>query len=229
MRHLAGIMIFCALLVSSVKAQSVYFGVGGGFSSMSPPENYAFTFAFDLTPWPGKFEELTGRKADIGFNIVSSLEFRLPDAPVSFTAGVSYTQFHGHSDFAKANSPPWFSTIFIIGELETHSNMLSLKSGAQCEIISAPIAPYVSFDVLYNIIGDTKLSINSGNGSTKAIAEGNTRMGLSFGGGARLGLHPSLDARFGVNYSLFNLISPETNEESRGAIGANICLLYKVL
>ncbi len=229
MKQLAFTMIFCGFLFSFSEAQSIHLSVGGGFSTMNPPGNYAFSYTNDRMSWPGKFEEMAGQKADIGFNIASSLEFRLRNAPVSFTAGLSYAQFYGKCDFVKAFTPPWYNTVYISGELTTRSNILSLKTGVQWQIISSPIAPYASLDLLYNIVGDTKLSINNTYGSTEAIVEGNTRMGLSFGGGARVALLPSIDATIGANYSLINLITPDTKEEAKSAMSATVCLLYRLL
>ncbi len=229
MKQFAYLIVSCGFLFSSVEAQSVYLSVGGGFSTMNPPGNYAFLYTGDRMSSPGKFEEMTGQKADIGFHIASSLEFRLRDAPVSFTAGWSYTQFYGKCDFVKAFSPLWYNTVFISGDLTTRSNILSLKTGVQWQIISSSIAPYASLDLLYNIVGDTKLSINNSYGNIEAIVDGNTRMGLSFGGGARVALPPSMDVMIGANYSVINLITPDNQEASKSAINLTVSLLYRLL
>jgi hypothetical protein len=227
--RLAHMLLFCGFLLSAVEAQSVYLGVGGGFSTMSPKDNYAFVYATDRTSWPGKFEEMVGQKADVGFTIASSMQFRLPDTAVSLTAGVSYTQFYGKCDYVKAYTPPWYSSIYTIGELTTRSNMLTFSTGVQWQIIQSPVAPYVSLDLLYNIIGDTKLRISSTSSTTEAIVDGNTRMGLSVGGGARLALLPSIALAVGANYTWINLITPECDEKTRGAIGLTISVLHRLL
>ena len=105
-KRLARSIIFGVLLFSSVEAQSIHLGVSGGFSTLNPRDNYAFTYTSDRSSWLGKFEEMTGRHADIGFNIATSLEFRLPNAPVSITTKLLYTQLYGKCDFVKAYTPP---------------------------------------------------------------------------------------------------------------------------
>lgn len=229
MKQLTYLMISSGFLLSFVEAQSVYLSVGGGFSTMNPTGNFAFLYTTDRMMWPGTFEEMAGQKTDIGFNIASSLEFRLPDAPVSFTTGLSYTQLYGKCDFVKAYTPPWYSTVYTIGELTTRSNILTLKTGMHWYIISSPIAPYLSLDLLYNIVGDTKLSISNTYGGTEAIVDGNTRMGLSFGGGARVTLLPSIDAMISADYSLINLITPDSQEETKSAFSVTVSLLYRLL
>ncbi|MCX6143079.1 MAG: outer membrane beta-barrel protein [Ignavibacteriales bacterium] len=229
MKQFAYLIISCGFLFSSVEAQSVHLSVGGGFSTMNAPGNYEFSYSIDRMSSPGKFEEMAGQKADIGFHISSALEFRLRDAPVSFTTGVLYTQLYGKSDFVKAFSPLWYNTIFTSGDLTTRSNILTLKTGVQWQIISSPIAPYVSLDLLYNIVGDTKLSINNSYGNIEATVDGNTRMGLSIGGGARVALLPSMDVMIGANYSLINLITPDNQEETKSAISLTVSLLYRLL
>lgn len=229
MKPLSYTPVLCCILFSAVEAQSVYLNVGGGFSRMSPKGNYTFVYTTDRMSWPGKFEEMVGQKADIGFNIASSLEFRLPDTSVSLTAGIAYTQFYGKCDFVKAYTPPWYNTAYTIGELTTRSNILTFKTGAQWQICRSPIAPYVNLDLLYNIIGDTKLSIRNNSTTTEAIVDGNTRMGLSVGGGARVALLPSIDFMIGANYLWINLITPDTEEETKGAISLTVSVSYGLL
>ncbi len=104
-----------------------------------------------------------------------------------------------------------------------------MKTGVEWQIIEYPIAPYVGIDLLYNILGDTKLSIENSYGSTEAVIEGNTGMGLSIGTGARVALLPSVDAKIGADYSLMNLITPESQEESKSVISITVSLLCRLL
>ena len=221
-------LAFCCAIVSTVEAQSIFINVGGGFSMMNPQRNYAFTYTIDQWTSGGRFDEMSGQRVDIGFHIASSLQFQLREAPLSFTAGVSYAQFYGKSDFVKSESPPWYSTIYTVGKLTTRSNILTLRTGAQWQFSRSPIAPYVSLDLLYNIIGDTKLSISSGPSTIEAVANGNTRMGISPGAGARVAILPSMDIVLGANYSWMNLVTPGTDEESRGALSLTACISYRI-
>ena len=195
---------------------------------MGPKSNYAFTYITDRTAWHNKFEEMSGQRADIGFHIASSLQFQLPEAALGFTAGIAYAQLYGECDRAVALSPPWYSTIYTIGRLTSRNNILTFKTGAQWQFSRSPIAPYVSLDLLYNIIGDTKLSISNGPSTIEAIADGNTRVGLSPGIGARLTFFPPMDFVIGANYSWINLITPESDEETRGALGLTVSISYRL-
>ena len=228
MKPLLHTFFFCCVLASAAQAQSVFFAIGGGFSTVHPKSNYAFTYVSDPTGWRNKFEELSGQKADRGFHIASSLEFQLPDAPLELSAGIVYTQLYGKRDHAVSLSPPWYSTIYTIGPLTTRSNILTFRTGAQWQFSRSPIAPYVSLDLLYNIIGDTKLGISNGPSAVEAIADGNTRMGLSPGAGARVAFLPSMDLVIGANYSWVNLITPDSEEETRGALSLTASVAYRI-
>lgn len=216
MKEFVRVMLFCGLVFSSVEAQSIYVGIGGGFSTLNPRDNYGFSYTSDRTSWPGTFEEMTGRHADVGFNITTSLEFQLPNTPVSITTALLYTQLYGKCDYVKAYTPPWYSAIYTIGELTTRSNILTFKTGAQYEILPAPFTPYVSLGLLYSIIGDTKLSINNTYGSAEAMVEGNTRLGLSLGGGVRVLISSPLEVDIGAEHSWINLVTPESEEQTEG-------------
>ena len=219
--------LFATAMVS-LQAQSVNIAFGAGFSSMSPPKSYEFMYENGMM-WPGVFEESTGQTSDIGFNISSILEFRFPIAPISLTAGISYSQLYGKTASVKAQSPPWYGTMYTIGELKTRANILTFRTGAQWEIIHSFISPYVSLELLYNIFGDTRLSVSNSSGTTNAVINGNTRVGLAFGGGFRMAVLASIDAIVGVNYSLNNLVTPNNQEYHKNMLTVGTSLLLNLL
>jgi hypothetical protein len=208
----------------------VYIGIGGGFCSMTPTNDYAFTYKNDAAwGWSGRFLETTGQKSDIGFNITSSIEFQLPTAPISLTAGISYVQLYGTTESVRANSPPWYNTVFTVGELKTRSNLLTIRSGAKWEFIHSGISPYLSLELLYNIIGETNLSIHTTSSTIDAVVDGNTSFGLSLGGGVRTSIFPSMDVSVGAAYAFNNLVSPETHIEQKNLLCIGVGLLFRVL
>jgi opacity protein-like surface antigen len=213
----------------SVQAQSIYLSIGGAFSSVNPTSNYTFIYHNDASPWPGRFEQAIGQKSDIGFTITSGIEFQLPSAPISLTAGISYAQLYGRTDSVRAYPPPWYSIMYITGELETRSNLLTIRTGATWQILRSQIAPYVSLELLYNIFGDTRLSIHNPYSTTEAVVDGNTRFGLSVGAGLRVSILPSIDASAGANYSLNNLVTPDTREEHKNMLSITASLYFKFL
>jgi hypothetical protein len=215
-------------LVSFAGSQSIYIGTGGGFTYSNMVSNYVFTFEPEAMPWPGKIEEISGER-NIGFNFASGMEFQLPSLPIRITGGISYIQLYGKADFVKSSGPPWSNSMYISGELETRNNILTLKSGLLCEILNSQIVPYASLDVLYNIFGETRLSIKNSFGTTEGIVKANTRMGLALGGGVSANLSPLIDTRIGVNYSFNNLITPEKNEEQRNSFNVTATIFCKVL
>jgi hypothetical protein len=227
MKTFAVITILCAFLLSSAEAQTIYLSAGGGFSIMKAPDNYTFVYMSDRMAWPATFEELTGRRSDLGFSIANALEFRLADAPFTVAAGVFYTQLYGSSDYVKAPTPPWQSTMYTIGELTTRSNILTFNVGLRWHVVRLPVEPYIGLDVLYNILGDTKLTIRSASTTTEAIAEGNTRMGLSFGAGVVVPLGAAVDLRLGGTYALMNLISPDSQEEAMNVANFGFSFLFR--
>ena len=185
MNRLLLVVAFLCAACTSLQAQFVYIGIGGGFCSTTPTSDYAFTYKNDAAwGWSGRFLETTGQKSDIGFNITSSIEFQLPTAPISLTAGISYVQLYGTTESVKANSPPWYNTVFTVGELKTRSNLLTIRSGAKWGFTSIPAySPYLSLELLYNIIGETNLSIHTTSSTIDAVVDGNTSFGLSLGVG----------------------------------------------
>jgi hypothetical protein len=223
------VVVFYGLIFSSVDAQSVYLSIGGGFSTLHPKGNYVFTYTNDQMSWHAKFLEMTGRKADIGFNVATALEFQLLEAPLSITTGLLYTQLYGRCDYVKATTPPTSSTIYTIGELTTRSNILTFQTGVQWQIIRSRIAPYVGLGVLYSIVGDTKLRISYPGGGSEGIVAGNTRLGLMLGVGVRASLHPSLDASIGADYSWINLVTPDDQDKAKGVASLTMRFHYKVL
>jgi hypothetical protein len=82
--------------------------------------------------------------------------------------------------------------------------------------------------VLYNIFGDTKLTIKNGPASTEGTIEGDTRMGVSFGGGARVSLFNPVDVSLEACYALNNIISPAATEEARNSFNINMCFHFVV-
>jgi hypothetical protein len=229
MRPTLLVLLFQIISFSSILAQSVFLSVGGGFSSLKPSSNYSFTYAGDPTSWSGKFQEISGQRADIGFNVSTSLEFQLPDAPVAITVGCLYTQLYGKADRARVLTPPWSSTIYTVGELTTRSNILTFQTGAQWQFLRSCPSPYVGLGLLYNIVGETKLSIAQSGRPLEAVVDGNTRLGISLDAGARLSLQRSLDVSIDADYSLINLVTPDSREEVRGLAGLTFTVHYRSL
>ncbi len=220
---------FLGSVFSYVQAQSIYLSFGGGFSTLNPTSDYTFMYCNDRMLWPSRFEETVGQKSDIGFNITSAIEFQLPSAPISLTAGISYSQLYGKTDSVKAYTPPWYSSMYTTGELKTRSNLLTFRTGVKWEIIRSRIAPYVSLELLYNIFGDTRLSIHTPYHSTEAVVDGNTRAGFSFGGGLRISVFPSIDTSVGANYTLNNMLTPDSHEKHKNMLNIGASVLFKLL
>jgi hypothetical protein len=229
MKTLAISTVLCGLLFSSVKAQTIYLSAAGGLSIMKAPDNYTFLYRGDQMSWPATFKEISGTRADLGFSIASALEFRLSDLPFTATAGVAYTQLYGKADNVKAPTPPWYSTMYTIGELTTRSNILTFDVGVRWRVVrSTTIEPYVSLGLLYNIFGDTRLTIRNAETTAEATVDGNTRMGLSLGAGVVVPLLAALELRLGANYALMNLISPESQEQAKNAANLGLSFLFRV-
>jgi hypothetical protein len=228
MKPIAPLAIICALSLSSVGAQSLYLSIGGGFSTQKPPDNYSFNYV-DAQLWPGTFETLDGRHADVGFSISSSFLLQLSGQPISITTGFQYAQIYGTTDYTKAHPPPWYSTIYIIGDLTTRSNILTFKTGVQYEFLESPVMPYAGLSLLCNIIGDTRLTISNGGTTTKALIDGNTRAGASLDAGVRLPLHRSIQISVGGDYSWINLLTPESDEQTRGIFNLGLTIHYRLL
>lgn len=229
MKTVAFITILCALLFSSVDAQTIHISTGGAFCIMKAPDKYTFLYVDDWRPWAGTVEEQSGRKATLGFSLASALEFRLSESPLTATAGVTYTQLYGKADNVKASTTPWSSAMYTVGELTTRSNILTFDVGLRwCVVRSTAVDPYISLGLLYSIFGDTRLTIRSTETTTEAIVDGNTRMGLSLGAGVVVPLLAPLDLRLGGNYSLMNLISPESEEEAKNATNLGLSFLFRL-
>ncbi len=229
MKTLAFTTVLCGLLLSTAEAQTIYLGAGGTYSIMKAPDNYMFLYKARLAPWWTTFEEISGTRADRGFSLATALEFRLSELPFTATAGLSYTQLYGKADNVKAPSPPWYGTMYTIGELTTRSNIVTLDVGLRWHVVrSTTVEPYVSLGLLYNLFGDTRLTIRNAQTTVEGTIDGNSRMGLSLGAGVVVPVLATLDLRLGGNYALMNLISPESQEEAKNMANFGVSFLYRV-
>jgi len=206
----------------------MYLSAGGGFSMMKAPDNYSFFYAGDMIPWPTTIEGLADRRADIGFGISSALEFRLTDLPLTLTAGFAYTQLYGKAEGVKVQSPPWSSTMYTLGELTTRSNIMTFDVGFRWSNLRFPVVPYIGVDLLYTIVGDTKLKIRNDETTFDGTVEGNPSMGLSFGLGVLVPLVEAIDLRVGGNYALMNLLRSDSDEQPINVASFGVSFLCRV-
>jgi hypothetical protein len=227
MKKITLVLALLNLPCTLTEAQTTFLDIGAGFSSMNSTDIQSFTYTNDQFLWLGNFVEITGKQPDMGFTIVSRLEFQMSTLPLSLTAGISYTQLSGKADLVKAQSPVWSSTMYTTGKLETQKNILSIRPGFQWIVIPSSIRVFLGLEVLYNIFGDTRLKIVNPSGTTEGIIEGDTRMGLSFGGGVRTSVFSPIDISIESSYSLNNVISPDVQEEARNTFAITMILHFK--
>jgi hypothetical protein len=221
------ILSLFAILTPSIKAQTFYVGIGGGFSTMNPVEYHGFTYQNDITTWLGEFEEIKGQKNDKGLNLRGSIKYDINILPVNIIAGIGYTKYTGKADYVKATVPPWYSTMYYIGEYESKTDLLSINTGIQYEVIHSFVTPYVTLQAMMNRFGETTLEMkNSGNVYEEVKFEKRTRYGLSIGGGLDITIIPKIDTNLEINYVLHNLIGKENGENSINSFNINLIFFH---
>jgi hypothetical protein len=221
-------LILILVIPTVAIAQCLSVGFGGGFSCAKAMTDNPFIYGSERMLWPSRFNEIFNQKPDMGFHIMSFFKIRSSSVPVDLIWGISYTQLYGKSGSVVADSPPWFNTVYTTGALETRRNILTIKTGMQWEIMDSPIAPYISFALLYNIMSETKLTIRNPWGVTEASMEGANRMGLSAGAGVTFTLLPSTDACIEAACSLNNLVGVENGEKKQYLFTISAGLLFSL-
>jgi opacity protein-like surface antigen len=223
------VLFLSVIIVTSNNAQSIFVGIGGGYSSMNPTEYHVFIYQYERFSYPGIFEEITGLKNDKGYNISGYFKYDIKMLPINIVGGIGYTKYSGKADYVKATVPPWYSTMYFIGEYETKNDLLSINAGIQYEIIPTFITPYISLQAVLNKFDATTLELkNSGRLYEEVKFESKTRYGLSIGGGLNINILPVIDTNLEVIYTLSNLIGKEGGENSLNSFNINLVFLYQV-
>jgi hypothetical protein len=198
--------LVCFLFLTT-QAQSIHVGMVGGFCIANPSSDSRFVFEDDLLRWASRFEEVQGQNPDVGFSIGTTLEFVLPQTPVNLNMGISFIQLYGSADYVRVQSPSWYNTMYTVGGLKTRSNLITVSTGISWEICHRNISPFVTLTLLYNIFGDRRMSIRTSYNAIEAVADGHTSAGLSFGGGVRTSITPTIDASVTANCAFPDLIT----------------------
>jgi hypothetical protein len=210
------LLVFFALgcfLFLPMRAQTILVGMAGDFCIAQPSSDYRFAFEGDLLRWASRFEEVQGQKPDLGFGITTTLEFALPQAPVSLNMGVSFIQLYGSADYVRTQSPSWYNTMYTIGGLRTRRNLITTGMGISWEMCHPDISPFVTLTVLYYIFGDARMSIRTSYNSIEAVAEGHTSAGFSLGGGVRTSVTPIIGVSVAANCALPDMLTTALHGE----------------
>lgn len=231
MRRLAYYTAILFLANNFIYAQSIYFGLGGGYTSITGQSyNNAVVYQDFISPWSIDITEVNNQKNYEGFSVAGFFKLKIINLPINFISGISYAQLSSSADNVKYHSPPWYSTIYSGSQLESISNLISVSTGAQWELFRyRMITPFISFNLLYNFFDKTRLKLKDDYSTFDAIIEGKNRLGLSFKGGINLSLISFIDIDMDAGYSFNNLMGKETDEKNLNSFNSSLILYFKIL
>ena len=223
--NLAG-LVLCSIL--QAQSQSLYVGVGGGYSVLESQDRFTTTIYDGAFAWQTEVKVVRGQKPDDGFNLVSQLKLGISNSPLQVIAAFSYTRLHSESDSATTNVPPWSEIADESGRLDTRSSVFSLGASVDWEVLVSPMIPYVSLGFALNRFGETEVKIANRFVTKEFSVEGKTRLGLSLGAGIRSDVLRSIGLDLQVTYLLNNLVGRQDGELVQNGVNVGAALFYRL-
>jgi len=211
-------LIFTTFLISvfvftTVKAQILSIGVGGGLTKITSPDIYTK----DIN------QEGLGFSSEYNLGVLAKINLPL----IPFTPR-GYILYHKLS--SNGNKPLTLGKRSAAGDgeqVEYSHSILQIGAGLQWEFVPVPagVNPYLSLDLTYNSFGNLKPS----NDEIKTLPFGNSRIGLAIGAGAEITLLPIINLDITANYGWFNLIGKESGEETISAFTVDAFVMFSFL
>ncbi len=177
------------LVATTVNAQSLRIGLGGGISKVTGPDDYTNSIVSKNGGLGFDSEYLLGGKAKFG----------LPIIPLNIVGSVYYHSFDGEAKSINT---------------ETSASLLSIGIGAEWGIIPGPVSPYVGLDFLINSFGDVEIKDANG----KHTEEIGSRYGIGIGAGVDFKLLPKVDIDLCAKYNFNNLLGKDDKEWAKALI-----------
>jgi len=126
-------ILFIVLLISSLSfAQSIKFGIGGGYTALTGDNG---------------FTAENGLNLNTGIHYGGKLLISFPILPIQFAANIYNNPLSNE-----------YTDPFLKQTINVETSFLSVGIGAEFTLIPGPIQPYLAGELLYTSIGETKIN-----------------------------------------------------------------------
>lgn len=228
MTRLLTVVFLLLALCALAHSQSVYVGVGAGYSSMTPLAAHNFLMYDRGFAWKVRINSVEGQTSDKGFSLICDLKLEIPEMPLRLVGGASYARLYGKTDSATATTPPLSSLGFESGGLESQLSLVSLNAGIEWDVVRPVVTPYLSLNFLFNHFGRTDIKIINPFRTAHWTVDAESRGGLAFGGGLRSTVLRSLAIDLGADFALQNIVGRKEGESLRNGFAVRFVLLYQL-
>jgi hypothetical protein len=219
-------IILCS--VALAQSQSLFIGLGAGYSYLDSRDTYVATVYDEPRPWQRVVKVVRGGSSDDGFDLSGQFSLAFPNSPWRISALLSYALLHGKSDSATATVPPISSLAFQSGAMKTRYSLVSVGAGVQWQAVRSAISPYLSLRFFMNHLGETQVNLPKQPYTSEFSFDGRTRFGLSLGAGMTCDLLQSFPLDLQVDYLSNNLVGREDGESVQHGIVVRLSLLYQL-
>jgi hypothetical protein len=228
MRRLAGLTLLVAATTPFARAQSLYVGMGGGYTRMGAQNIFAVRMNDMISPWRMDVDVVDGAKVEEGWELLFTAKYDVPEFPLRLTGAIAYARLHGTNDSVIATEPPWSSALYNAGRLETNLSLVSLSAGVEWDVVKGPVAPFLALNALFNRFSESDLKIANPYRQRVWMSEAVERGGLALGGGIRALHFRPLIVGLEMYYTAQNLIGRLDGESNRNGFIVRGMLLYEV-
>ena len=186
------IVVFSFFAISTF-GQSLKIGIGGGYTALSGDNNFTAENILNLNS---------------GYHYGGKILVGIPLLPIQFALNV-----YQNSLSSEVTEPIAGTTV------TSEMSFSSFGIGTEFTFLPGPVQPYLSADLLFTSLGDTKLS-------DITIASGESKTGLGVGAGVYFKLIPIIDLDLSVRYNMNTLLS---DGDALNSTHIRLNVLYSIL